>query len=224
MFKSIKTLARSFHIAKSHFSYHIFRGLHLSFLNFKWRIRNPNNFTDITNEASLHLTNVGDYSYGTINIWSYGDSGEALSIGNFVSIAANVQFILGGDHPTDCISPYPFSVFNPVLNSRVTASSSKGPIVVEDHVWIGHSSTILAGVRIGIGSIIGACSTVTRDIPPFSIAVGSPAKVVKIKDISNDERLMLVSLTNQACLDPRVYSVLTDFSSQKVPLRIWPLQ
>lgn len=57
---------------------------------------------------------------------------------------------------------------------------SKGPVIIEDNVWIGEKSTILPGVHIGFGSIIGANSVVTKDLPPYSLAAGNPAKVIKI--------------------------------------------
>lgn len=56
-----------------------------------------------------------------------------------------------------------------------------GDVVVEEDVWIGVNVTLLAGICIGRGAIIGACSVVTKDIPPYSIAVGNPAKVIKLK-------------------------------------------
>lgn len=57
---------------------------------------------------------------------------------------------------------------------------SKGPIVIEDNVWIGEKATILPGVRIGRGAIIGANAVVTKDIPPYALAGGNPAKIIKI--------------------------------------------
>lgn len=56
---------------------------------------------------------------------------------------------------------------------------SKGPIIIEDNVWIGENVCIMPGTRIGKNSIIGALSVVTKDIPPYSVAVGTPAKVIK---------------------------------------------
>ncbi len=57
---------------------------------------------------------------------------------------------------------------------------SKGPVVIEDNVWIGEKSTILPGVKIGYGAIIGANSVVTKDIPPYALVGGNPAKIIKI--------------------------------------------
>lgn len=58
---------------------------------------------------------------------------------------------------------------------------SKGPIVIEDNVWIGEKSTILPNVHIGFGAVIGANSVVTKDVPAYAIAVGNPAKIIKIQ-------------------------------------------
>lgn len=58
--------------------------------------------------------------------------------------------------------------------------SSKGPVVVEDNVWIGEKASVMPGVRIGKGAIIGANAVVTKDIPPYAVAVGNPARVIKI--------------------------------------------
>ena len=55
---------------------------------------------------------------------------------------------------------------------------SKGPVIIEDNVWIGDKATILAGVKIGFGSIVGANSVVTKDVPPYSIVGGVPAKIL----------------------------------------------
>lgn len=56
---------------------------------------------------------------------------------------------------------------------------SKGEIIIEDNVWIGDKATILAGVKIGEGSVIGANTVVTKDIPPYSVAVGNPVRIIK---------------------------------------------
>ena len=58
--------------------------------------------------------------------------------------------------------------------------SSKGPVIIEDNVWIGTKASIMPGVRIGKGAIIAANSVVTHDIPPYCVAAGIPAKVIKV--------------------------------------------
>ena len=67
--------------------------------------------------------------------------------------------------------------------SRLVLTDKVGDIVIGDYVWIGGGAIILPGVTIGEGSIIGAGSVVSRDIPPYSVAIGSPAKVIKHRTI-----------------------------------------
>jgi len=59
---------------------------------------------------------------------------------------------------------------------------SKGPVIIEDNVWIGEKASIMPDVHIGYGSIVGANAVVTRDVPPYCVVIGNPAKIVKIID------------------------------------------
>ena len=143
-----------------------------------WRKMNEHNSTRNANNFNPKLANVGNHSYGQLNIFSYGDPNEKLVIGNFVSIAKNVSFLLGGDHSYNTITTYPFKVKKFGYQSE---SFTKGTIYVEDDVWIGRWAIILPGVIIGQGAIIGAGSVVTKDVPPYSIVGGNPAKVIKYR-------------------------------------------
>ena len=83
-------------------------------------------------------------------------------------------------------STYPFKVM--VLGEKREAWS-KGPIIVEDDVWIGTRAIILSGVRIGKGAVIAAGTVVTKDIPPYAIVGGNPAKIIKFRfeqDVINE--------------------------------------
>lgn len=106
----------------------------------------------------------------------YDNGHGRLTIGNYCSIAKNVKFFLGGGHNYLKISTYPFltKVYNGMGNS---ARSESIDIIVEDDVWIGYDSIILAGIRIGKGSVIGARSIVTGSVPPYSVYVHN--KVIK---------------------------------------------
>lgn len=144
----------------------------------KWRKNNKDNYIVPKNTFPINLVEVGKYSYGPLNIRTWGASNEKLKIGNFVSIAEDVLFILGGNHRMDTLSTYPFKV---MFLGEKREAYSKGPVVVEDDVWIGTRAIILSGVTIGKGAVIGAGAVVSKDIPPYAIAVGNPCKVLKYR-------------------------------------------
>ena len=101
------------------------------------------------------------------NIFQAGKKNARIVLGNNVLTAANCMFIAythGWDDPEE-----------PIMYQDCYDAS----IIVEDDVWLGHGVTVTAGVRIGKGAIIGAGAVVNKDIPPYSIAVGIPAKVIK---------------------------------------------
>lgn len=154
----------------------IFTVILLLFFKIKWRIFNKHNFTTVGNIFDLKKVQVGSFSYGRLNIHMYGASNEGISIGKFVSIASGVHFILGGNHRYDTLSTYPYKV---KFMKKVSESTSKGIIVVEDDVWIGTNSIILSGLRIGKGSIIAAGTVVSKNVEPYSIYAGNPGKFLK---------------------------------------------
>lgn len=136
--------------------------------------RNKHNFTTIKNGNKSNNIIIGNNTYGDLNYIDYHD-GCKLIIGDNCSIAANVVFLMGGEHKYDTFSTFPFES---IFKEKIT-SFNKGDIVIENDVWIGYGATILSGVKIGVGSIIGACSLVTKDVPPYSIVGGVPAVVIK---------------------------------------------
>lgn len=144
----------------------------------EWRKLNKHNTTTISRKIKMNLVSVGKYTYGNLDILNFGNS-EKLIIGNFCSIAPNVVFLLNSDHYTDRISTFPFKV--KCLKNVEYEGISKGDIIVEDDVWIGYGSIILSGVKIGKGAIVAAGSVVTKNIPPYSISAGNPAKVKKFR-------------------------------------------
>ena len=142
-----------------------------------WRVINPHNETAIARANTYKNTKVGRKSYGQLNIHSWGDPSEGLQIGSFVSIADNVQFILGGNHSADTVSTYPFKV---KYFGFEREAKSRGKIVVYDDVWIGYGATILSGVVIGQGAtIVGACAVVASEVEPYAVYVGNPARKIK---------------------------------------------
>lgn len=183
--------------------------------NLKWRAQNQHNNLFLAGPYDNSLIKAGHYSYGVIDLFSYGDSGEKLQIGSFVSIANGVKFILGGEHDPACLSSFPFSAFNPDIKNRKSCSYSKGPIVIGNHVWLGHSAIILSGVTINEFSIIGAGSVVSKDIPAMSIAVGNPIRVIKTKDINPKKLQSIMKFLEKEHLIP--YEQLMKFYSGKFP-------
>lgn len=127
---------------------------------------------------------IGDFTYGRPDVYQWDDKTK-LKIGKFCSIASNTQILLGGNHRTDWISTFPFGEFlefqDPQIHHYQGHPSSKGDIVIGNDVWIGHGVTILSGVTIGDGACIGAHSVVSKNIPPYAIAVGNPIRVLKYR-------------------------------------------
>lgn len=142
-----------------------------------WRIKNSNNNTVVRDIFPQEVVDVGNGTYGCINIRWFWDKEEHLSIGHFCSIAEGTLFLTGGNHPLDTLSSFPFNAYYDTGKSHL--APTKGPIVVGDDVWIGINSIILSGVTIGQGAVIGAGSVVAKDVPPYAIFAGN--RVVKYR-------------------------------------------
>jgi virginiamycin A acetyltransferase len=106
---------------------------------------------------------------------------EKLMIGKFVQIAHGVQIITSSaNHQMDGFSTYPFVVFGEPWSSRYEAVwPNKGDTVIGNDVWIGHEAIIMPAVTIGDGAIIASGSVVTKDVPPYAIVGGNPAKIIR---------------------------------------------
>jgi virginiamycin A acetyltransferase len=105
---------------------------------------------------------------------------DKLIIGKFCQIATGVRFIMNGaNHAMDGISTYPFRVFGKSWAQTPMNVVSKGDTVIGNDVWIGNSVTIMQGVTIGDGAIIGTNALVTKDVAPYTIVGGNPAKLIR---------------------------------------------
>lgn len=128
---------------------------------------------------------VGRYTYGhnKISIRSWGADAK-LRIGAFCSIAHRVTVMLGGNHRVDWITTYPFGHVNKRVlgGSEITGHpASNGDVVIGNDVWIGAMSTIMSGVRIGDGAVVAANSHVVKDVEPYAIVGGNPARHIKFR-------------------------------------------
>jgi len=135
---------------------------------------------------------VGDYTYyddfeSVANFeknvkYLFDFSQDKLIIGKFCMIASDVKFIMNGaNHLTNAVTSYPFAIFGHGWEHAMDGKTypQKGDIVIGNDVWIGYQATIMAGVKIGDGAIIGANSTVVKDVAPYTIVGGNPAKPIK---------------------------------------------
>ena len=135
---------------------------------------------------------VGDYTYYDDfervehfeeNVrYLFDFTGDQLIIGKFCMIASGVEFILNGaNHLTEGVSAYPFAIFGQGWEGAMEGKQypSKGNIVIGNDVWIGYKAVILAGVTIGDGAIVGSHAVVTKDVEPYSIVGGNPAREIR---------------------------------------------
>ena len=167
------------------------------------KIPDPNTIFPNEYKTSCFLKNVitapnisvGDYTYYDDPVdptgfernnvlFNYPEFGDRLVIGKFCSIASGTRFIMGSaNHRISSVSTYPFSVFGGVWTENTPPHLSqlpfKGDTVVGNDVWIGRESIIMPGVRIGDGAIVAACSVVARDVEPYTVAGGNPARPIK---------------------------------------------
>jgi len=138
------------------------------------------------------FTEVGEYTYYADPadptgfernnvLFHYGP--DKLVIGRYTAIARDVRFLMGAaNHLMGGFSTYPFPMFGGdwmALMDQFGARSFRGDTVVGNDVWLGYQALVMPGVRIGDGTIVAARAVVAADLPPYSIAAGNPARVVR---------------------------------------------
>ena len=130
------------------------------------------------------FTYIADSGFESHVTHHYDFIGDKLIIGKFCQIAAGVEFVMNGaNHQMNAVSTFPFYTLEGWEMKPPAASDMpfKGDTVIGNDVWIGQNATILPGVHIGDGAIIGANSVVASDIEPYSIVVGNPAKLIRYR-------------------------------------------
>jgi acetyltransferase-like isoleucine patch superfamily enzyme len=153
-------------------------------------MRTKNNFytRDLINQA--FRDSIGDYSYGYIEVSGVGK--HNLKVGKFCSIAGGVRFLIGGNHDMQSFTTYPFSAISTdgvliwpetklaIEDNKAEKKESFG-IEVGNDVWIGCSSIVLSGVKIGDGAVIGAGCVVAKNVNPYEIVIGNPIRTLKYR-------------------------------------------
>lgn len=171
-------------------------------------IPNPNNIFPVPNcdtvtyvKPTIKNPNiiVGDFTYFSDTDFEshvthhYDFNGDKLIIGKFCQIASGVNFVMNGaNHQMNAVSTFPFYILEGWEQELPPLSEMplKGDTVVGNDVWIGQNTTILPGVHIGDGAIIGMNSVVGSDVPPYTIVAGNPAK--EIRKRFDDELIQLM--------------------------------
>ena len=171
----------------------------------------PNNAFPLTNTKRLCflkniITNpnviIGDYTYyddpddvkSFFNniLYHFDFIGDKLIIGKFCQIATGVRFIMnGGNHAMNGFSTFPFRAFGNEWKDVQLKPESKGDTIIGNDVWIGNSATIMPGIRIGDGAIIATNAVVTKDVEPYSIVGGNPAKLIRDRFDEETTRALL---------------------------------
>ena len=128
---------------------------------------------------------LGKYTYISDNpIVLWEDEKSKLIIGNFCSIAENFKVYLGGNNNKEWVTTYPFGHINREIFNNFNGyghPSTKGSINIGNDVWIAANVTIMSGVKIGDGAIIANNSHIVKDVEPYSIVGGNPAKLIKYR-------------------------------------------
>lgn len=135
-------------------------------------------------------------------LYHYPIHREKLVIGKFCSIACGTKFLFNcANHTLNSLSTYTFPLFYEEwgldIKDITSAWDNKGDIIIGNDVWIGYEAVIMAGVHIGDGAIIASRAVVTKDVPPYSIAGGVPAKIIRKRfDVSVIEQLQALQWWN----------------------------
>jgi acetyltransferase-like isoleucine patch superfamily enzyme len=127
--------------------------------------------------------NVGKFTYGYPKIVNYRGI-ATCKIGKFCSIAEGVTILLDGEHKPDWVTTYPFYDYVKGFHD-MQPPHTKGDVVIGNDVWIGLNAIVLSGVCIGDGAVVGANAVVTKDVEPYAIVAGNPARLIRKR--FNDE-------------------------------------
>ncbi|WP_312958894.1 CatB-related O-acetyltransferase [Stutzerimonas nitrititolerans] len=121
---------------------------------------------------------IGSGSYGVPIVHDWHE-GATLEIGCYTSIAEQVEIFLGGHHRSDWITTFPFPAMIKEAQHIPDYAVSRGDVVIGSDVWLCTNSIILSGVTVGHGAVVAAGAVVSRDVAPYSIVAGNPARHIR---------------------------------------------
>ncbi len=147
----------------------------------------------LKDHPNLQGFEIGAFSYGSTLEIVHLVPNVTLKIGNYCSFAAGVHILLGADHQVDWITTYPFNVFYPAISTTTEHPTSKGDIIVGNDVWVASGAVLLSGITIGDGAIIAANAVVSKDVSPYCIVAGNPAKPIKYR-FTEEQREQLLQI------------------------------
>lgn len=134
---------------------------------------------------------IGPHTYGTPEVYFYLNNAD-LVIGDYCSIASEVGIFLGGEHHPEWVSTYPFGALWRE-HDHPGQPKSRGNVVIGNDVWFGRGATIMSGVTIGDGAVIAARALVVKDVPPYGVVGGNPAKLIRYRfDPETVEKLLAI--------------------------------
>jgi virginiamycin A acetyltransferase len=170
---------------------------------------------------NLHLWHAdrGTYFDRNVNILSWSDKYH-IHLGKYNSVGRDCNFFLDANHRVDWVTTSS-QLLGPVtpeiaqMHMELGHPTCKGDIIIENDVWIGAKSTIMSGVRIHNGAVIGANTVVTRNVPPYAIVVGNPAKLVKFR-FSEKQIESLLKIAWWDWTEDRIKSESMTFWSDKI--------
>jgi acetyltransferase-like isoleucine patch superfamily enzyme len=121
------------------------------------------------------------YAHGTPRVIAYrGDEHHEVRVGSYCSIAEDVQIFVGGQHHPEWVTTFPFrAAFNMPGKFEDGQPVSRGPVTIGNDVWVGLGALILSGVTVGDGAVIAANAVVTKDVRPYAVVGGNPAREIR---------------------------------------------
>ncbi len=132
-------------------------------------------------ESTDPRISIGRFTYGGAAFKIWGEA-ESIDIGSYCSISENVTIFGGGEHNSDWVTTFPLRIaYGDPLAEKDGHPATKGKTTIGNDVWIGYGATILSGVTIHDGAVVGACSLVTKDVLPYAIVGGNPAKLLRYR-------------------------------------------